>query len=145
LPVDALHPSSQVWLWQKNLLSGIAIQKHLRSKESCCRLLLENRSGAIMRKSLIVAVLPLLLMIADAHAQCAPTDKIYIDPRLVPRRPQISEEAWKHIGLSDTISPEQKAMFYRLLMQQNDPIEIPHGTGKVLVHPTNPCIQQYIP
>ena len=103
-----------------------------------------------MRKCLIAILLPLLLLIADgffysAHAQCAPTDKIYIDPRLVPRRPQISEEAWKHIGLSDTISPEQKAMFYRLLMQQNDPIEIPHGTGKVLVHPTNPCIQQYIP
>jgi len=30
-------------------------------------------------------------------------------------------------------------------MQRNQPIVVPYGTGKVLVHPTNPCIQQYIP
>jgi hypothetical protein len=28
--VDALHPSSQAWLWPKNLLNGIATQKHRR-------------------------------------------------------------------------------------------------------------------
>jgi hypothetical protein len=31
------------------------------------------------------------------------------------------------------------------LKQQGQPIVVPYGTGKVLVHPTNPCIQQYIP
>src|SRR5262249_24282534 len=54
-----------------------------------------------MHKSLVVVLLsPLLisLMIADGHAQCAPTDKIYIEPIAI--------------------------------------------TGRVLVHPTNPCIQQ---
>src|SRR5262245_29132284 len=97
-----------------------------------------------MHKSLITVLLPLLL-IADAHAQCAPTDKIYIDPRLVPRRPQISREDWSNIFLGSRTSPEEKAETYRMLRQQNDPIVIPYGTGKVLVHPTNPCIQQYIP
>jgi len=47
--------------------------------------------------------------------------------------------------LNNNISPEQKARSYQLLLQQNQPIEIPYGTGKVLVHPINPCIQQYIP
>jgi hypothetical protein len=47
-----------------------------------------------MRKSLIV-VLPLVLLssvFADgsAHAQCAPEDKIYIDPRLVPQGADVS-------------------------------------------------------
>jgi hypothetical protein len=51
-----------------------------------------------MHKSLIAVLLPsllILLIIADgyfysAHAQCAPTDKIYIDPRLVPMRRPIT-------------------------------------------------------
>jgi hypothetical protein len=47
--------------------------------------------------------------------------------------------------LGNRASPEQKAMSYRLLLQQNQPIEIPYDKGKVLVSPTNPCIQQYIP
>jgi predicted aspartyl protease len=54
--VDALHPSSQVLLWPKNLLSGVATQKHRRSKESCCHLPFNNAGiGALMRKSIIVA------------------------------------------------------------------------------------------
>jgi len=97
------------------------------------------------RRLFTAALLLLSSMCADAHAQCAPTDKIYIDPRLAPRRPQISDEGWKSIMLNNNISPEQKARSYQLLLQQNQPIEIPYGTGKVLVHPTNPCIQQYIP
>jgi len=105
-----------------------------------------------MRKSLIV-VLPLMLLSGvfvdgffyTAHAQCAPTDKIYIDPRLVPRRPKISLEEFMAIRLSHSISPEVKNMILQQVMQQNQPIVVPYGTGKVLVHPDNPCIQQYIP
>jgi hypothetical protein len=36
--VHASHPSSQAWLWPKNLLSGVATQKHRRSKDCCYRL-----------------------------------------------------------------------------------------------------------
>jgi hypothetical protein len=47
-------------------------------------------------------VLPLALLsgiFADgffysSHAQCAATDKIYIDPRLVPKRPTLSREGF---------------------------------------------------
>ena len=102
-----------------------------------------------MRKSVIV-VLPLALLcgaFADgsAHAQCAPTDKIYIDPRLVPRPPNISRAAMMAIMLDRNLSSEDKTRMLRQYQQQGQPIVVPYGTGKVLVHPTNPCIQQYIP
>jgi hypothetical protein len=101
-----------------------------------------------MRKSVIV-VLPLTLLCGvfldgSAHAQCAPTDKIYIDPRLVPKRPNISPDAYGTLMLLEK-SPEVKAQLFQQYMQRNQPIVVPYGTGKVLVHPTNPCIQQYIP
>src|SRR5262249_52055222 len=95
-------------------------------------------------------ILIVLLMIADgclysAHAQCAATDKIYIDPRLVPKRPQISAEDFKKIMSSPGIPDAIKLDAHRKMMEQNHPIAIPNEAGKVLVHPTNPCIQQYIP
>src|SRR5262249_36438159 len=107
-----------------------------------------------MRKSVIV-VLPLALLsgvFADgffysAHAQCAPTDKIYIDPRLVPKPPNISREAMMAIMLNRNLTPEARGQMLQQYQQQGQgqPIVIPYGTGKVLVHPTNPCVQQYIP
>jgi hypothetical protein len=107
---------------------------------------------ADMRKPLIV-VLPLVLLsgvFADgffysAHAQCAPTDKIYIDPRLVPKPPNISPNNMMGILANPYASPEIKGQMYQQYQQQGQPIVVPYGTGKVLVSPTNPCIQQYIP
>jgi hypothetical protein len=89
-------------------------------------------------------------MIADgffysAHAQCAPTDKIYIDPRLVPKRGNISGDTLYNILRNPYSDPLIKQQFLQLYMQKGQPIEVPFGRGKVLVHPTNPCIQQYIP
>jgi len=40
---------------------------------------------------------------------------------------------------------EIKGQILQQYQQQGQPIVVPYGTGKVLVHPTNPCIQQYIP
>jgi hypothetical protein len=104
-----------------------------------------------MRKS-VIAVLRLALLsgvFADgsAHAQCAPTDKIYIDPRLVPRPPNISREAMMAIMLNRNLTPEARGQMLQQYQQlgQGEPIVVPYGTGKVLVSPTNPCIQQYIP
>src|SRR5215467_4269455 len=99
-----------------------------------------------MRKSVIV-VLPLVLlggMFANgsAHAQCAPSDKIYIDPRLVPGRLIIAPQDMRNILLSRTIPWETKNYYLQQYQQRGQPIEVPYGTGKVLVHPTNPCIQQ---
>jgi hypothetical protein len=69
-------------------------------------------ASAHMRKSVIV-VLPLVLlsgMFADgsAHAQCAAKDKIYIDPRLVPKRGNMTPEQLKAIMLSPGIPPEAR-------------------------------------
>ena len=102
-----------------------------------------------MRKPLMV-VLPLALLssvFADgsAHALCAAEDKIYIDPRLVPRPPNISRAAMMAIMLDRNLSSEDKTRMLQQYQQQGQPIVVPYGTGKVLVHPTNPCIQQYIP
>jgi hypothetical protein len=105
-----------------------------------------------MSKSVIV-VLPLMLLsgvFADgffysAHAQCGAEDKIYIDPRLVPKPPNISPNNMMGILANPMLSPEAKAEMYKQYQQQGQPIAVPYGTGKVLVHPTNPCSQQYIP
>jgi|SRR5215510_5575338 len=106
--------------------------------------------GLTMRKSVIV-VLPLVLLcsvLADgsAHAQCADTDKIYIDPRLVPKRPILSREGfWAAMSNRNPNAARTNEYLIQQYLQQGQPIVVPYGTGKVLVHPTNPCIQQYIP
>jgi len=105
-----------------------------------------------MRKSVIV-VLPLALLngvIADgffysAYAQCGASDKIYIEPSLVPRQPHISRGAMMAIMLDPKFDSNARMRMCMLYQQQGQPIVVPYGTGKVLVHPTNPCIQQYIP
>ena len=79
-----------------------------------------------MRKSVIV-VLPLALLgsvFADgffysAHAQCAPTDKIYIDPRLVPKRPNISPNNMMGILAGEQLSPEAKSRSGKFLSLMN--------------------------
>jgi len=101
-----------------------------------------------MRKSLI-AVLPLTLLIGvfadgSAHAQCAPEDKIYIDPRLVPKRPVLTPRDFSALMNAPRRGPLDDYLLQQT-MQRNQPIVVPYGTGKVLVSPTNPCIQQYIP
>jgi hypothetical protein len=80
-----------------------------------------------------------------AHAQCAPTDKIYIDPRLVPQPPNITRRGMFGVLKDDNMDPGVKQRLLQQYMQQGQPIVVPYGTGKVLVSPTNPCIQQYIP
>ena len=80
----------------------------------------------------------------SAHAQCAPTDKIYIDPRLVPKRPVLSPQGFNAVANAPRRGPLDDYLLQQTI-QRNQPIVIPYGTGKVLVHPTNPCIQQYIP
>jgi hypothetical protein len=98
-------------------------------------------------------VLIVLLMMAEgcfysAHAQCAADDKIYIDPRLLPRPLNCSPDGLARIMAGERWhqTPSGQEIIRRCLEQaQNQPIRIPLGSGQVLVHPTNPCIQQYIP
>ena len=57
----------------------------------------------------------------------------------------MSPEQFKAIILSPGSTLEMKAWAQREYTQKYQAIVVPYGTGKVLVHPTNPCIQQYIP
>jgi hypothetical protein len=91
-----------------------------------------------------------LCSMASAHAQCADTDKIYIDPRLVPKPINCSPQRLEAIMLGMASNPRLSEMGQGIILQcrrqaQNQPIRIPYGSGVVLVSPTNPCIQQYIP
>jgi hypothetical protein len=95
-----------------------------------------------MRKVVLpLAFLSSVFADGPAHAQCAPEDKIYIDPRLVPQRPSVPEGSIGGIMASRFLSPEAKQQLLQQYAQRNQPI----GKGTVLVHPTNPCIEQYIP
>jgi len=71
--------------------------------------------------------------------------KIYIDPRLVPKPRNISPQGARALMLNKNIDPVAKQHLLQQYLQKDQPIEVPYGTGKVLVHPTNPCIQQFIP
>jgi hypothetical protein len=103
-----------------------------------------------MRSLMALAQVVLVGIIADgfysaAQAQCAATDKIYIDPRLVPRPYAPSPEGCRRLMLPNDMNPAITDQLLRQCLQQGQPIVVPYGTGKVLVSPTNPCIQQYIP
>src|SRR5262245_28432086 len=63
-------------------------------------------------------------------AQCAPEDKIYIDPRLVPRQANMSPEQFKAIILSPGSTPEMKAWAQREYTQKCQAIVVPYGTGQ---------------
>src|ERR1700757_675752 len=80
----------------------------------------------------------------SADARCSPGDKIFIDPKLVPSRPQISQEAYERIMSSTWLGREQKAFASQLYLQQSQPIVIPFGNGIVVVNPKNPCVQRYV-
>jgi hypothetical protein len=78
-----------------------------------------------------------------ANAQCPPGAQIFIDPRLVPGRPQISPEGFQAVLANPWISEQQKQQYLNLYLNQYQPIQMPYRNGIVLISPTNHCIQQY--
>jgi hypothetical protein len=93
----------------------------------------------------LILIATWICSMASAHAQCAATDKIYIDPRLVPKPLDIPQDRMDRILASPNIDPAIKSQMWSEYAQKGQPIVVPFGTGKVLVDPTNHCIQQYIP
>ena len=71
--------------------------------------------------------------------------QIYIDPRLVPLRPQVSREQFVRMMANSNVPDWEKHNTYNLYMNQNQPISMPYNGGIVLVAPHDPCIQQFIP
>jgi hypothetical protein len=102
-----------------------------------------------MQIILIVLLMTVEGISYSAHAQqCAPTEKIYIDPRLVPKPLDCSPTRLRAIQMGEAGQPTaigQEILSKCIRQAQNQPIRIPYGSGEVLVNPTNPCIQQKIP
>lgn len=71
--------------------------------------------------------------------------QIYINPALVPKRPQLNEGQVRGILADPTISEQVKMQLRQEYMQQNQPIEVPVTGGRVLINPLNPTQQQFIP
>jgi hypothetical protein len=92
-----------------------------------------------------ICALPLIALAHPAFAQCTPNDTIYIDPRLVPHRPHFTPEGLTQLFASGYISAAQKQELFQQALTQNDPIKMPMSNGYVLISPTNPCIQQFVP
>jgi hypothetical protein len=105
--------------------------------------------GRIVRLVQMVAASGAGLAIADACAQpvsgqCPPGVQIFIDPRLVPMRPQVSREQFQAVMASPSMADWEKQRIYNDYMNQYQPIQLPFRGGIVLINPTNPCIQQYL-
>lgn len=70
---------------------------------------------------------------------------IYVDPRLVPKRPPISPEQMQGMMTNPWLTPEAKAGYLEQFRQQSQPVEVPYPGGKVVIDPRNPTRQQFIP
>jgi hypothetical protein len=79
-----------------------------------------------------------------AWAQCAPTDKIFIDPRLVPQRQTVTKEQYIAVMSNPYSDPALKKYIMDSYNSQFQPMQLPYGRGMVMISPINPCVQQYI-
>jgi hypothetical protein len=115
-------------------------------------------------KLLILALLAVVLGSVEARAQpcpdgfrkatncppepvaqtCPPDSHVFIDPRLAPRRVQVDRRRVVEVMASSRLPDWLKKQVYDQHMARDQPFYIPFGNGTVWVHPTNPCIQQYI-
>jgi hypothetical protein len=77
--------------------------------------------------------------------QCAPSDHIYIDPRLVIQRPHYTQEQVTATMFNSALSAEAKAKILSEFREQDQPIKMPMGKGYVLISSTNLCLQQFVP
>jgi hypothetical protein len=94
---------------------------------------------------LLVAVLQCLSFSGLALAQCAPSDHVYIDPRLVIQRPHYTREQMMALMNNPILSEEEKAKLLSQYREQDQPIQMAMGNGYVLISSLNPCVQQFVP
>jgi hypothetical protein len=103
--------------------------------------------GPVFKTTLILLIVTGGAVLADGYiqsagAQCAGDTQIYIDPRLVPQRPHMTRQQFDRAMLGADV--ETQKFLRDTYYSQNQPIEVPFRGGKVLVSPSDPCIQQYI-
>lgn len=70
---------------------------------------------------------------------------IYVDPRLVQRRPQLSQTQIRDIMSNPGMDMPAKLGFLNQYQQQNQPIDVPYPGGVVRINPLDPRQQQFIP
>lgn len=92
----------------------------------------------------VIAFLICLITCVQAHAQCAPDRKIFIDPRLVPQRQKVTQEQFAAIMANPYTDPAVKKYAMESYYSQHQPIQIPFGGGMILISPDDLCLQQYI-
>ena len=71
--------------------------------------------------------------------------QIYVDPKLAPRVPQISQDQIRGIMSDPRIPWERKMQYQGMYLQQGQPVPVPYPGGKVLIDPLNPSKQQFVP
>ena len=88
------------------------------------------------------------LLAGGAHAQCPPDTppgaRIYVDPRLVPKRIPVTQLQIVQSQVDPWTSTDEKMRLVNQYWLQFRPIEIPYGHGRLLISPINPCIQEYL-
>ena len=68
-----------------------------------------------------------------------------IDPDKIQRRPQYTDDQMRTILSSPRLSEQAKMLFLQQYQQQNQPITMDYPGGKVIIDPSNPSSQQFIP
>ena len=93
----------------------------------------------LMKRGLFAAVcVGSMIWSVEVRAQCSPTDHIYIDLRLVPRRPAYTQEQL-HAKMSNPWTSEaEKTRVQEQAVHQADPIQMPMNNGYVLISPMDP-------
>jgi hypothetical protein len=89
-------------------------------------------------KVLLLTAAEFLALSGLAFSQCAPSDHVYIDPRLVVHRPQYTPEQMVAIMNNPVLSEEAKAKILSQYREQSQPIQMPINNGYVLISPLNP-------
>jgi hypothetical protein len=82
----------------------------------------------------------------SASAQCVVDGKkVFIDPRLVLPRARWTPQALSEFLANQYVPEWQKKRAMEDYYNQLQPIRIPYAGGTVLISPSNPCLQQFIP
>jgi hypothetical protein len=83
--------------------------------------------------------------VAAGGASACGDKKVWIDPRLVPQRPIYTREQIRLQLMDPSLTASDRQRIVERYAHQADPVTFPYANGYVLVSPTDPCIQQFVP
>lgn len=96
--------------------------------------------------SLLIAVGALAAAEARSQsvAQCPPGGKVFVDPRLVPQREKVTRDQFVAVMANPYVPDYVKKQTNDAYFAQHQPIQVPFGSGMVMISADDPCVQQYI-